>query len=182
MVLNNSLTMSHEYALKVLHSNAIAIDATAGNGYDTLFLANHCKSVYSFDIQQTAIEHTRELLLKNNISNVELIFDSHERLNQYVTQQVDCIMFNLGYLPGGPHQIETNYKSTIIALKQAMKLLKKNGLITIVIYQGQDSGFLEKEKVLSFLKTINESQFIVMEYKFCNQSNHPPVLTVIEKK
>lgn len=182
MVLNNSLTMSHEFALKVLHCEAVAIDATAGNGHDTLFLAKHCKKVYSFDIQKIAIDNTRKLLLKNKMSNVKLINDSHEQLNKYVNKEVDCVMFNLGFLPGGSHKVSTNYKSTIIAIRQAMELIKKNGLIIIVIYHGQDSGFIERDNVLSFLETINDSQFIVMESKFCNQSNHPPILAVIEKK
>lgn len=49
-----SLITSH------IQSDSIVIDATCGNGFDTLFLAQHVPKghVYGFDIQQQAIDNT----------------------------------------------------------------------------------------------------------------------------
>ncbi len=38
------------------------MDATMGNGHDTLFLAKLAKQVYAFDIQEQALEKTQERL------------------------------------------------------------------------------------------------------------------------
>ena len=48
-------------------NNTIGVDATCGRGKDTLFLANIFKEVYAFDIQDEAIESTKELLKEYKI-------------------------------------------------------------------------------------------------------------------
>ncbi len=58
------------------------VDATAGNGNDTLYLANLVGAtgrVYSFDIQAQAIENTAALLAKHD--NVTLIHDGHQNVD-----------------------------------------------------------------------------------------------------
>jgi len=182
MILNNCLTISHEYIKKAINKNSVTIDATMGNGNDTLFLSKHSKKVYSFDIQEKAINNTKQLLNENKISNVLLIKDSHSELDKYVKEPVNCVMFNLGYLPKYNHSISTNYTSTIIGIKKSMELLVKNGLISIVIYHGKDSGFIEKEKVLEFISQIDDSLFKVLKISYENQKNYPPILILIEKK
>ena len=182
MTLNNCLTMSHEYIKKNLSKDSITIDATAGNGNDTLFLAKNSKKVFAFDIQETAILNTKKLLEQNNISNVQLIHDSHININLYNIKEANAIMFNLGYLPKYNHKISTNYKSTIEAIKKSMNILKKSGLISIVIYHGEDSGVVERDKVLEFIKQINDDNFRVLKLSYENQRNNPPILVVIEKK
>jgi len=182
MILNNSLAISHEYIKKVIDKDSVTIDATMGNGNDTLFLSQNSKKVYGFDIQEKAIENTKKLLQKNEVKNVILINDSHSNIDAYVKEPVKCVMFNLGYLPRYNHSISTNHMSTITGIKKSMKLLTKSGLISIVIYHGKDSGFVEKDKVLNFISQIDESQFKVLKFSYENQKNHPPILVLIEKK
>lgn len=185
MVLKNSLTQSHMYVEKVLKDGSKVIDATCGNGNDTLFLARLVGQngrVYAFDIQIEALNITWKKLGEYCLDKfVDFIHDSHENLDKYVNGNVDAVMFNLGYLPGGDHSITTRFASTKKALIKSLKILKKNGIITIVIYQGGDSGFEERDKLLKYLATIDQKQFNVMKTEFFNQENFPPILICIEK-
>ncbi|MBN2852322.1 MAG: methyltransferase domain-containing protein [Clostridia bacterium] len=182
MSLKNNLAMAHEFMKKTITKNSITVDMTAGNGHDTLFLAEHSKSVYAFDIQEKALNNTKDLLNKQKLTNVTLIHDGHENIDRYIQEPVDGVMFNLGFLPGYDHKVATNHETTIEAIKKSMLLLSKNGLMSILVYHGQDSGFTEKEKVLEFVSTIDDNQFKVLKLSFENQRNYPPILILIEKK
>ena len=161
------------------------IDATAGNGGDTLFLADltgPSGKVYSFDIQQKAHDNTLDKLKAAGLeSRVVQIPDGHQNMDLYVKEKVRAVMFNLGYLPGGDHSIGTKGASTAEALQKAMQHLEVNGIITVVVYYGGDSGFEEKEFIMEFIKTIDSKQYAVMKTEFVNQVNCPPILICIEK-
>lgn len=184
-VIKNSLYQSHDIIMRVVKPGDTVIDATAGNGGDTVFLAKLTGSggkVYCFDIQQRALDRTLERLRNEGLDGiVELICDSHEHMDRYVKGPVRCVMFNLGYLPGGNHDIGTKGSSTIAAVQKAMELIMVHGIVTIVIYYGGDSGFDEKEQVLDFIRTIDCKRFTVSMTEFVNQINCPPILVCIEK-
>ena len=78
----------------------ICIDATAGNGNDTLTLcrlAGEKGKVYAFDIQKAALEKTGRRLEAEGL-RAELILDGHEHMEKYVKEkgEVSCIVFNFG--------------------------------------------------------------------------------------
>lgn len=154
-----------------------AVDATLGNGHDTDFLINHFEKVYSFDIQKSAID---KYTLRRE-EKVVLICDSHEYLDKYIENKVDCVMYNLGYLPGGDKNITTEVDGTINSINSALKLLNSNGLITICVYNGHDAGALEREALLSFSRSLSKKEYGVMLHSFLNR-NRAPELIVIEKK
>ena len=97
------VTKSHELILSSLNKE-IAVDATCGNGHDTLFLLEQFKKVYAFDIQPLAIKRTRE---KTEGLIILFFEDDFKKINQYV-QEADAIMFNLGYLPGSDKKVRTS--------------------------------------------------------------------------
>lgn len=156
----------------------IAIDATLGNGYDTDFLSKNFKKVYSFDIQNEAILNYKH----KNIENVSLILDSHENFENYIKENVDCIVYNLGYLPGGDKSITTKEESTLKSLESGLSLLKENGLMIIALYSGHKEGKGEKDAVLNYCKSLSKKRFGVIYQQFLNRTNNPPSLVVIEKK
>ncbi|WP_033543982.1 class I SAM-dependent methyltransferase [Planococcus sp. CAU13] len=159
------------------------IDATAGNGHDTLFLAGlvgDSGKVYAFDIQEEAIASTRERV--KDFSNVELILGSHAEIDQHVHTLIGAAVFNLGYLPKGDHSIITKADSTLAAISQCLHLLKENGIVAIVIYSGHEGGSEERDAVMEFVKQLPQTQFDVMQYQFINQQHSPPFLVAIEKK
>jgi tRNA G37 N-methylase Trm5 len=184
-VIKNSLGQSHEIIEKVVKPGDVVIDATAGNGYDTVFLAKlvgETGRVYSFDIQEQAILNTRKKLEDLGLAGrVVQIKDGHQNMDLYVKEKVKAVMFNLGYLPGGDHSIGTKADTTIAAIKKALQLIQVNGIVTVVVYYGGDSGFDEKEAVMEFIKGIEFRQFNVMKTEFVNQPNCPPILVCMEK-
>lgn len=170
--------LSH-YIIKNFSCNFnIAVDATLGNGYDTDFLSNNFLKVYSFDIQQCAIK-TYE---NKNINNVILINDSHENFIKYINEKVNCIMYNLGFLPGGDKNITTKYESTLMSLESSLNIIDKGGLITIALYRGHEEGKKEENAVINFVQNLPKEKYGVMLHSFINRNNSAPFLIVIEKK
>ncbi|MFP4021961.1 MAG: tRNA (mnm(5)s(2)U34)-methyltransferase [Halanaerobium sp.] len=182
----NAVEFSHLLAKEYITDGDIAIDATAGNGYDTKFLANLVGDqgkVYSFDIQKKAINNTKSLLQEENLAGrVELILDSHANLDKYINQKVSAVIFNLGYLPGGNKKIITRSKSTKAAIEASIKLLHENGLIILVIYSGHQGGEEEKRAVLELTSALDYKQYNVLNYKFLNQPGPPPEIVAVKKR
>lgn len=156
----------------------IAVDATLGNGYDTDFLAQKFNKVYSFDIQKQAIEN----YYINKKENTTLINDSHENLIKYINCMVDCIMFNLGFLPGGDKNITTMADSTVNSIRTSLDLLSPGGIISVAMYTGHEEGKREKEAVLNLLQELPKSEYGVLLHSFINRSSNAPLLAIIEKK
>ncbi|NLM10872.1 MAG: methyltransferase domain-containing protein [Clostridiaceae bacterium] len=185
MILQQALHQSHEYAKKVVRKGDTVIDATCGNGHDTLFLAGlvgDSGKVYAFDIQKEALCNTRKRLLDGGMINrCTLIHDGHENMHRYIKEPVKLVMFNLGYRPGGDHAICTKGETTFKAIRTALDLLVVNGLIVLVIYHGGDSGFEERDYLLKELPNLDSTRAVVMMTNFINLPNNPPILVCIEK-
>ncbi len=160
------------------------IDATAGNGHDTLLLcqlAGENGHVMAFDIQKCALEHT-QVLLERHHCHAQLILDSHAAMRNYAKDRtIDCITFNFGYLPGGDHSLATKKESSIIAIEAGLALLKPEGIMTLCIYSGGDSGAEEKEALLTYLKQLDYKKYLVITSFYYNRPNHPPIPVVIHK-
>lgn len=149
----------HERIQKMIKEPLLCIDATAGTGKDTVFLAKLVGEkgrVISMDIQEMAIEQTKKRLLKERLSDrAEVVLDSHAHMDKYAQKDsVSLIMFNLGYLPGGDHSLSTKADTTIEALEKGLNLLHEGGMISLLIYSGGDSGFEEKKQVLAWLREL----------------------------
>jgi ubiquinone/menaquinone biosynthesis C-methylase UbiE len=137
----------------------IAIDATAGNGFDTLFLAEHVGPtgvVYAIDIQPRAIETIREKLeLKGWRERCRLQVGCHADLMSMLASEhvglVSVAMFNLGYLPLGDKSIITTARSTLRALEQVHDVLRAGGVISILAYRGHSGGEEESRQVTDWI-------------------------------
>lgn len=186
-MIKRPLNFSHEVLQENIEAGDYVIDATVGNGHDTSFLANlvgKSGKVYGFDIQEQAIKNTTEKLTKeNHIKQVELINDGHENINKYISteNQIAAVTFNLGYLPSGDKDIITKGDTTISAIEQSIQLIKKRGVISIMIYYGHDGGLDEKKVVDEFVSNLPQDKFQVIMYKIVNQINNPPYLYLIQK-
>lgn len=179
-------TMDKQLISETLFSEGIAVDATCGNGYDTVFLAEQVGEdglVYAFDIQSDAIDNTALLLKERGlISRVRFIQESHEYICHYVEKSVDSIMFNLGYLPGSDKQVVTEPRTTINSIESGLTLLKQSGVMTIVVYPGHDTGSEEAEALENYLKDVNRQDYQVMKIKGMNFGDRSPYLVTIYKK
>ena len=174
----NISDLSHYIIENFVENKKVAIDATLGNGYDTDFLASLFDNVYSFDIQE---EVCRNYSNKNK-ANVKIINDSHHLFNSYVDCKVDCIMYNLGFLPGGNKDITTLHNTSIESIKSGLEILNSGGIITICIYRGHNEGKIEETCILEYLKTLPKNSYGVMIHSYLNRQDISPLLAVIEKK
>jgi len=167
----------------------VLIDATCGNGNDTLRLANFSPSkLYAFDRQPNAVSNTRDLLISEGFEEklddgtISLICDSHEYMAEYVEEPANVIIFNLGYLPGGDKNFVTTSSSTISAVITSLQLLAHNGLLCITMYSGHPEGYEEKEALLMFAMELDASLYHVSYINMANQPNFPPEILLITKK
>ena len=174
------LEMAHDFLAQVITREDIVIDATMGNGHDTLFLAKLAKQVYAFDIQEQAIEKTSQRLQEAGLTNVELLLQGHETVDQFITE-VKAAIFNLGYLPSADKSIITQPQTTLEALDKLCHMLVKGGRIAIMIYYGHEGGDIEKDAVMDFVSQLPQQEYTATIYRTLNQINNPPFLVMIEK-
>ena len=174
------LEMAHDFLAQVITQEDIVVDATMGNGHDTLFLAKLAKQVYAFDIQEQALEKTSQRLQEADLTNVDLILQGHETVDQFVTEAKAAI-FNLGYLPSADKSIITQPQTTIEALDKLCQLLVKGGRIAIMIYYGHEGGDIERDAVMDYVSQLPQQEYTATIYRTLNQINNPPFLVMIEK-
>lgn len=176
------------YARQLIKDTAFpgetVVDATAGNGHDTHFLAELVGNeghVYAFDIQQKALESTAEHL-GDLTSRVSLILDSHEHIDKYIHNEIGGALFNLGYLPyGADLSIVTKPASTIAAIHKTLGLLRKDAMIAISVYDGHEGGSEERDELLDYVTRLHQSEVHVARYELINVRKNPPFVIAIEK-
>ncbi|MFP3391156.1 class I SAM-dependent methyltransferase [Brevibacillus sp. SIMBA_040] len=181
----NVLEVARKLIRERVREGETVIDATMGNGNDTLFLAQLVKEegkVIAFDIQPLAIEKTKERLEREGVADwVEMKLASHEEIEK-LEGSAGAIMFNLGYLPGGDKEITTQAESTIHAIQSGLNVLRPGGIMTVMIYWGHTAGEVEKDAVESFCHELSQLEFLVLKYQYINQQNQAPFLLAIERR
>jgi hypothetical protein len=183
------LNAAHDLLRDVLHPGDIAIDATVGNGHDSLFLAVQVGlsgQVYGFDIQQAAIDSTLEKFRLAQTSDcLTLVHASHADMGEKIPADlhgnIKAIMFNLGYLPGGDKSIITLTDSTLTALTIAARILAVNGIITLLAYPGHQGGDQETDQVKNWCEQLDTKQFEISTIYSTEHKDTAPRLFVIRK-
>lgn len=183
MIITQLTQTAKLFLASCLKEGDVVVDATLGNGMDTLFLREQVGDsgkVYAFDIQPLAMERSRKRLPKQMQSNVEWILDTHAKMKDYVHEKVQAVIFNLGYLPESDHMIKTHWGTTRIALEQALHLLLSGGLIVISAYIGHDGGE-EYRGVEAMMRKLDARAYKVIEVNPLNQSSVAPKLLICQK-
>ena len=178
----------HEFLKNHLHEGDHAIDATAGNGYDTLFLAEQVGlsgKVIAIDIQDCAIQSTRKKLEAAGLMDrVRLVSENHAlALRKLILdnhEKVAAITFNLGYLPGSDRAIQTQVESTEEALAASVQLLANGGSLCVTAYRGHSGGSAEAEGVEAFMRRSQPEGHSVDCYEPVSCKS-PPILWVLKK-
>ena len=176
----------HHFIREHVKQGDLCIDATAGNGNDTLLLCQlvgEDGKVIAFDIQEQAVANTRKRLEESGVlGQAEVLLKSHTDMSQYAEEgSVSCIVFNFGYLPGGDHGLATQKDSSIAAIYEGLGLLKKGGMMSLCIYSGGDSGFEERDGILAELKQLDPKKYLVIMSEYYNRTNNPPIPVMIIK-
>lgn len=173
-----------------LQSGDIALDATTGNGHDTLFLSRcigPTGHVYGMDLQAPAIVETHRRLIEAGLTeaNFTLIHAGHETMLTHVRPehhgQIAGIMFNLGYLPGSDKTVITRTETTLTAIQAALQLLKPGGLLTIAVYPGHEGGAQEQSAITAWAAALPPRAWEVQHLRPVNRSASPPECWVIWK-
>ena len=182
----------HLFLKSFLKKGDAVIDATMGKGYDTRFLAECVGTkgrVIAVDIQQDAIEHTRERLeavgfLDQIDQSIRLCHASHEQLDSLIPQgqvgQIHAIVYNLGYLPGTVKSITTQAQSTLRSLQSAIKCLQRGGIISVLIYTGHNTGLDEYKAIVRWADSLGSEARAHWKSGF-DEARRPPVWLLIEK-
>lgn len=185
MRLQRVLQYAQALLTDVIEEGDTVVDATAGNGHDTLFLAHlvgDFGQVYSFDIQKEAVDATLHRLLDNALEHRAIVLnDGHENVAKYVDKPIAAAIFNLGYLPGSDHSIVTKPNTTLQAIDELLKLLKVGGIIILVVYHGHEGGKEERDSLIQYVSELSQKYVHVLRYEFLNQQNDPPFIIALEK-
>lgn len=190
MAILDILPFAHELTRRALRPGDVAVDATAGNGHDTVHLASLVGEngrVYAVDVQQQAIRATQHKVMTRAESvDVRLLHADHAALRQHIDDadvgHVGAVMFNLGYLPRADHDVKTTPDTTLPALQASIEVLRPGGVVTVVLYTGHDGGPAEARAVRQWADALPQDGYGVLSYRFTNRRNAPPRLIAIEKR
>lgn len=174
--------LAHELVESLVQEGDTVVDATAGNGYDTLFLARlvgKSGCVHAFDIQQAALDATTARLEENGYS-VEFHLCSHSEMAVHVTE-AQAVMFNLGYLPGTDHSTITRTSSTLDAVEAAVSILSAGGIFTCICYPGHPGGLEEAEAVLAWAQEKSSASLVLITANEKDRLEGRPFLVALKK-
>ncbi len=184
--LGGAVGLTHLLLRTVVIPGDVVVDATCGNGFDTLFLARLVGEqgrVWAFDIQPEAIRSAGERLdVAGCLSRVKLVNAGHERLGDYLEEKVRAVVFNLGYLPGVPDGEVTCADSTLAALDRASELLLPGGVITVALYTGHPGGAEEAAMVEEWAACLPPRGFNSWKSRQLNRSQLAPYVIVVERQ
>lgn len=185
ILLRGPVPLSHLLLQQFLHEGDLAVDATCGNGKDTLLLAKlvgRSGQVIAFDIQETAIQRTAGRLSAAGLGDrVRLLAISHELMAGHITAQVAAIVFNLGWLPGADKNVMTRSETTLPALFAALDLLKPGGILLITCYPGHDGGDAEASAVRQWVSVLPANRFHAWKMGQLNVDSSAPFCLLIQK-
>ena len=183
-----AVRFAQEFLAGRLHAPRLCIDATCGNGGDTLFLCGLAApdgQVLGFDIQPEAIAATRARLERAGVpaARCALHCDSHANLLRYAAPgSADAVMFNFGWLPGASHAVYSQAESSLPALEAALAVLRPGGVLSALLYSGRVIGSAEKQAVLGWLRALPLAQYTVLECRFANWAETAPLPCFVLKK
>jgi len=159
----------HELILQSDNFN-VAIDATLGNGYDTIFLSQYFKKVIGIDIQPLAIKRSEEKV--KEIKNIQIYLDDFNNIDKY--EYANLIVFNLGFLPGSNRKIKTQNYTSEKAILNAYSIL--DGMMLIACYIQHEGGYEE------FLRICHELKCNNIIYTLEDDFENKEKLIIIEKR
>lgn len=179
------VTIAQQFVSSVIVKGDTVIDATVGNGLDTLFLSRTVGpkgKVYGYDIQAAALKKTLDLLEGHGCdTNTHLTLCCHSQIGAKLratiaSKTITAAMFNLGYLPGSDKNIITQGETTIAALNSILPFLADSACISILAYPGHPGGELETEIIAQYCKTLSPQLFEITRQSVTGTKSISPVL------
>lgn len=184
------LEAAHDIVRRYLSPGDVAVDATMGNGHDTVFLAECVGDrghVFGFDVQAQALLNTRQRLQQQGLEGrATLCHASHAellvRIPEKLHGRIMAVMFNLGYLPGADKSVITQTQTTLDAVDAALRLLTDRGVITVLAYPGHAGGDQETRQLTDWCGRLNGRQAAVEIILSSHDQPNAPRLFVLRKQ
>lgn len=184
-----AVTAAHEFLRHRVAPGGCALDATAGQGHDTVFLARLLGAagvVHACDLQPSALAATRRRWEALDAPKATLHL--HECRHESVSEQLDAagtprlhaVMFNLGYLPGSDHRLTTTTASTMAALQSLLPRLAPRGVLTVVAYPRHPGGQEELEAVRDWAAALSPATHEAHHFQPINLGPRRAQLIAIE--
>lgn len=180
------INLAHRYWRELLVPGDIVIDATCGNGKDSLCLAqlaikNNTGQLYCLDVQAQAIESTQNYLKKHlaeeDYLRICFMHGCHSAFPQNIKPKtVKLIVYNLGYLPSGNKELTTQTTTTLLSIQNALDLIIPGGMISITCYPGHAEGAIEEINLLKFAASLSPQIWSCCHHKWVNRMNSPSLL------
>jgi len=173
--------LAHLLLSDLIRKGDTVVDATCGNGHDTLFLAalvGEEGRVIAYDIQEAAIRETRALATHAKFGErVSLHHKSHAWMSEDLeVESVRAVVFNLGYLPGEDHVVTTEVDGTLKALEAAARAIEPEGGLSVVCYPGHEAGAVEAEAVEQWFSELPNKGWRVAKYAMLGTRKPAPFL------
>ena len=189
MAIDGIVTQARKAVKRHLEPGDVAVDATVGAGFDTLFMARQVGEsgqVYGFDVQDEALDKARWRFAEEGVAErVTLFRRGHEdmaaSLPPELHGQVKALMFNLGWLPGGDETITTRFETSRVAIEQALELVHPRGIVTVAIYSGHPAGQIEARELKVWAREVDYRRFRILSYEFINKTTNQETLLLIER-
>lgn len=178
--------LAQEFLREAIREGDTVIDATAGNGHDTVFLAGcvgETGRVLAFDPQEKATRSARSRVDAAGLARrVDFYPTTHSRMAEHAeAESVSAVMFNLGYLPGEDHAMTTESQETVLALAAAEGLLKSGGVLSVVCYPGHPAGAVEAGAVEAWMSSRTANGWRVAKFGMLGTQQPAPYLLVARK-
>ena len=188
-IFHSHLDLAHQYWERILQKADWAIDATCGNGNDTLKLAEilfqnaPLGGLIGIDIQEEAIHRTKDLLRSHlsekSLAHIHLYSQSHADFPSLAFENpIRLIVYNLGYLPKGNKQLTTQTESSLKSIRQALKLVISGGAVSITCYPGHEEGAREEKAILEEVSRLSPATWNVCYHRFPNRLASPSLLLI----
>lgn len=176
-MINSHIDFAHHLWSQLLSPGEIAVDATCGNGHDTLFLAALGAEVIACDIQTTAIQATQSRL------SCEIHQVCHSQLAPLLgSRRPKLVVFNLGYLPGAGNKWQTTQcETTLLAATSLGERLLPGGLLSITCYPGHPEGAKEEALLLDWAAALPRESWSASHHQWLRHAKAPSLL-IIQKK
>lgn len=174
---SNHLEMAHSLWKKIITSESFVIDMTAGNGHDTLMLAElKPKKIVAIDIQTNALENAKKRTAEFDVEYIQI---SHEEYpDQLEDGTIDLAVYNLGYLPGGEKTLTTLTETTLASIIKMLPKLKSKGALSITCYPGHPEGKKEEEALMEWAQKLKPTEWMVFSTRFINRKASPSLLWI----
>ncbi len=182
------IDLAHAFWTQIVQQGDCVVDATCGNGWDTLHLCQLALcaergQVYAFDIQKEAIWQTMQRLTSD--------LPQHALCRCFIEQRchskfpstilpgtVKLIVYNLGYLPGGEKTKTTLVQTTLQSIRQALDLIQEGGVISITCYPGHEEGYKEAKEILQLATALCPREWSCCHFNWLNRNQSPSLLLI----